>query len=68
MSIVHGLSTQLGLPVVVGPWKSVSIQVSGDVPMLPWVRFRIWVGIGLGLGLREGWVDPGVIRKSLGDL
>ena len=34
-----------------------SIQVSGDVPALPWVRSRVWVGAELGLGLREGWVD-----------
>ena len=36
-----------------------SMQVSGDVPTLPWVRSRVWVGAGLrfGLGLREGWVD-----------
>ena len=24
---------------------------------LPWVRFRVWVGTGLGLALREGWVN-----------
>ena len=33
------------------------IQVSGDVPTLPWVRCRVWVGAGLWLALREGWVD-----------
>ena len=33
-----------------------SIQVSGDVPSLPWVRFRILVGaaFGIGLGPRVG--------------
>ena len=36
-----------------------SIQVSGDALTLPWVRSRVWVGSGLGLGLalRQGWVD-----------
>ena len=34
-----------------------SIQVPGDILTLPWVRSRIWVGAGLGLALREGWVD-----------
>ena len=34
-----------------------SIQVSGDAPTLPWVRSIVWVGAGLGLALREGWVD-----------
>ena len=27
------------------------------MPTLPWVRSRICVGAGLGLALREGWVD-----------
>ena len=34
-----------------------SIQVSGDVRTLPWVRLRILIGSGLGLALRDGWVD-----------
>ena len=31
----------------------------GDVPILRWVKSRIWVGVWLGFGLafREGWVD-----------
>ena len=37
-----------------GPVNSGLIHVSGDVPPLPWVRSRVWVGAGLGLGLREG--------------
>ena len=43
-----------------------SIQVSG-IASLPWVRSRVWVGAGLGLALREGWVDtshnPGLITS-----
>ena len=33
-----------------------SMQISGNVPTLPWVRFRVWVRaeLGLGLSLREG--------------
>ena len=33
-----------------------SIHVSGNVPTLPWVRFRVLVRaeLGLGLSLREG--------------
>ena len=27
------------------------------MPPLPWVRFRVWIGAGLVLVLREGWVD-----------
>ena len=36
-----------------------SIQVSGDVSTLAWVRVRVWVqaGLGLELDLGEGWVD-----------
>ena len=46
-----------------------SIQVSGDVSTLLSLRPKVWVGVGLGsgLGLREGrvgtspetWIDPG---------
>ena len=34
-----------------------TIQVSGDVPPLPWVGFRVADGLGLRLGLGKGWVD-----------
>ena len=34
-----------------------SIQVFGDMPTLPWVRSRGWIGARIGLALREGWVD-----------
>ena len=34
-----------------------SIQISGEAPTLPWVGSRFRAGVGLGLSLREGWVD-----------
>ena len=36
-----------------------SVQVSKDTPTLPWAKSRVWVGawLGLGLALKEGWVD-----------
>ena len=42
---------------ILAPSHQGSTKVSGDVPTLPWVRSRVWVGAGLRLHLREGWVD-----------
>ena len=51
-----------------------SIQVSGDVPIFPSLRPKVWVGacLGLGLGLWEGRgreahpQKPGLIQNLLG--
>ena len=58
-------------------WLSGSNQVSRDAPILPWVRYRVWVGtwLELVLALTEGWVDifhsvfhywlnPGLVQNS----
>ena len=55
------------LIVIFHPWTGIcqlegdrlidigSVQVSGDAPTLPWVRSRVWIGVGLGRG---GWIRP----------
>ena len=55
-------------------WLKGSIQVSGDMPTLPLLRPKVWVGSGLGLklGVMEGkvgmspetWIDPIKQRNS----
>ena len=50
--------------------ESRSIQHSGDTPTFAWVRSRVLAGAGLGLTLREGWVDTfpesWIDRENLG--
>ena len=50
--------------------ESRSIQRSGDTPTFAWVRSRVLAGAGLGLTLREGWVDTfpesWIDRENLG--